>query len=177
MKSPPSGATLLALLLAACSAPVPPAGSDAAATAGTPTAASPDTSSDRDTAAILAYLHATWDRPEARLDAGPVVMQGDYAVADWTQGDKGGRALLRRVDGAWTTWLCAGDGIRDAAGLRKVGVPDADANALARQLAAAERGVPADRMAKMATFAGIVRMDAQAHATHAGHGQPHGEAH
>lgn len=155
------GGALLALLLGACSAPP----TDSAATAPPAT----DTGVDRETAAILGMMRATWDRPEAPLEAGPVVVDGDYAVADWTQADKGGRALLRRMDGAWTTWLCAGDGIRDAAGLIEVGVPEAHAKTLAMRLAEAERDVPPARLARMASFAGVVRM----HAKHETHDEPH----
>lgn len=161
-----SGA-VLALLLGACSAPPPPVATGAAATV--------DAVADGDAAPILAHMRATWDRPDAPLEAGPVVVEGDYAVADWTQADKGGRALLRRMDGAWTTWLCAGDGIRDAAGLIEVGVPEAQAKALAERLAVAERQVSRDRLAKMASFAGVVRMHAQhdAHEQHDAHDKPH----
>lgn len=113
-------AVLPALLAGACSASRSPAG-------------------QADRQAILAQMHAAWDRPDIRLDAGPVVIEGDYAVADWTQGALGGRALLKRGDGAWTTVLCAGDGIRDADGLVEVGVPAAVAKILAERLAEAER--------------------------------------
>lgn len=124
--------------------------------------ASPTSSSQVDQAAILQQMHATWDRPDAPLEAGPVVVEGDYAVADWTQGSTGGRALLKHEHGAWTTVLCAGDGIRDAGGLTDVGLPEAQARALAAKLAEAERQVAPERLARMSTFAGIVRMQPKA---------------
>lgn len=128
-------AAILTLLLGACSAPG---------------------SADRD--AILAKMHATWDRPDAALEAGPVAVVGEHAVADWTQGAMGGRALLRRVHGEWITVLCAGDGIRDADGLRAVGVSPETAAVLARQLAEAEKRVPEQRLRQMASFKGLMRM-------------------
>lgn len=143
-------ACALALLLAACSR----GGTPADAGAGD---------------AIVAAMHATWDRPGQPLDAGPVVVAGDLAVADWTQGEAGGRALMRHADAGWTTVLCAGDGIRSAEGLQAVGVPAAQAKALARALAEAERGVAPERLARMARFAGVVRMDAGGD----GHGAHH----
>lgn len=108
--------------------------------------------------AILRQMHATWDRPEAKLDAGPVVIEGDYAIADWTQGAMGGRALLKRKRGAWETVLCAGDGIRDTEGLLAVGLPAAQAAILAARLEEAEKQVSQERLAMMAAFRGIVRM-------------------
>ena len=136
------GTACLAVLLAACSR-----------------SPAPVSNADRD--AILQQMHATWHRPDAPLDAGPVAIEGDYAVADWTQGDRGGRALLRREGGAWTTLLCAGDGIRDAVGLREVGVPAPQADALAARLAALEAQVAPERLRRMSTFAGVMRMQAE----------------
>lgn len=105
-------------------------------------------------------MHATWDRPNAPLDVGPIVVQDDYAIAGWTQGAMGGRALLRREQGSWNTILCAGDGIGDVEGLEAIGLPIGQAEALADRLAQAETQVSPERLAMMASFRGIVRMSA-----------------
>lgn len=147
MKAMITSAALLTALLCACSAP------------------SVETVS-ADQQAVLAQMHATWDRPQAPLDAGPVVVDGGWAVADWTQGRTGGRALLRREHGAWTTVLCAGDWIRGEQGLVEAGIPPAQAQALAARLASAEANVSPDRLALMSTFAGIVRMQGAGHGDH-----------
>lgn len=112
----------------------------------------------RDEAAIGELMRAMFDRPNAPLDASPIVVSGDYAIADWTQGEMGGRALLERQRGAWRLILCAGDGLRTENGLTALGVPAADAQALAHDLAAAERETSATRLAAMARFEGVVRM-------------------
>lgn len=139
MKTHACHAVALVLLLGACSAQPPPAAA-------------------KEETAIVAQMRATWEKPEAPLDAGPVVAEGDHAVADWTQGARGGRALLRREHGEWITVLCAGDGIRSAEGLQAVGVPAPEATALAAKLAKAEQAVPAERLARMSAFLGVVRM-------------------
>jgi hypothetical protein len=100
------------------------------------------------------------------LDAGPVVVDGDWAVADWTQERMGGRALLHREHGTWTTVLCAGDGIRSKQGLVEAGIPHEQAQSLAAKLATAETKVAPDRLALMSTFAGIVRMQGADHGDH-----------
>ena len=120
---------------------------------------SPAPGATADERAIASQMHATWDRPDAPLEVGPIVVDNDYAVAGWTQGAMGGRALLRRENGAWTTVLCAGDGIRDAEGLGAVGMPASQATALAAKLADAEKELSAERLALMASFRGIVRME------------------
>lgn len=130
-----------------------------------------------DAQAIRHVMMKTWDKPEARLQVAPVVLRGAHAVAGWTQGERGGRALMaRNGDGSWRVVLCAGDGIRHAPALQDAGLNAADAQALARDLAAAEAKLPAAQRAKFATFDGIVRMDA--HGQHPpasdaaqGHGQ------
>lgn len=119
----------------------------------------PAASHAADVTAIEALMRATWDRPEARLDAGPIAVAHDYAVADWTQGDAGGRALLRKRDDAWRVILCSGDALRSAEGLAALGVAEPTAARLSRDLLELEREVDAERLAKMSRFAGIIRME------------------
>lgn len=113
----------------------------------------------RDKVAIADLMRTMFDRPDARLNAAPIVVSGDYAVADWTQGDAGGRALLAHSDAGWRLVLCAGDALRSVDELVSLGVPATDAAALARDLSAAERREPPTRLAVMAAFVGVVRMD------------------
>ncbi|HVY86451.1 MAG TPA: copper uptake system-associated protein [Caulobacterales bacterium] len=113
-----------------------------------------------DERAIAAVMHGAYDRAGAPLDAGPIAVGGAYAVADWTQGDAGGRALFRKQDGAWRLILCGGDALKTADGLIQAGVDHVQANALARELAQQEASVSPERLHKMSAFAGVMRMDA-----------------
>ena len=117
-----------------------------------------------DRSAIEAVMRGTWDRPDARLLIDPVVIVADYAVAGWSQGDMGGRALLRRKGQVWAVILCSGDGIKSADALRHAGLTVADAERLARDLAEAERALPPARLALFAKFEGTVMMDETGHA-------------
>lgn len=134
-----------------------------------------------DTQAIRHVMMKTWDKPDARLKVEPIVLRGAHAVAGWTQGERGGRALMaRNGDGSWRVVLCAGDGIRHAPALQDAGLSAADAQALARDLAAAEAKLPAAQRARFATFDGIVRMDAHGQhppASDAAHGHAQHKAH
>jgi hypothetical protein len=109
---------------------------------------------------VRAVLMAAFDKPEARLVVDPVVIAGAHAIADWTQGAQGGRALLRQGAKGWALVLCAGDGIKDPKALQLAGLPAGEAAELAQRLAAAERPLPAERLALLSSFEGIVRMDA-----------------
>ena len=125
-------------------------------------------------AAIRKLMMATWDKPESRLDVAPVVIAGDWAIAGWTQGDRGGRALmLRSKHGDWSVLACGGDGLKEAKALALTGMSEPTARTLAALLAKAEARLPASRLAKFSTFDGLVRMDAAGHHPPAASGAKH----
>lgn len=112
-----------------------------------------------DVAAIEAQMHSRFDRPDARLDAGPIVVSGNHAVADWTLGPMGGRALFERQDGKWAIVLCSGDALRDAKFLERARVPAAHAEAITRLLHETERNITPERRARMRSFTGTITAD------------------
>lgn len=113
-----------------------------------------------DVDAIAAMQKAMFDTPDNPLEMGPIVVAGEYAVSDWTQGAMGGRALLRKTDKGWAIHLCSGAGLKDAANLTQIGVPEHEAGELATQLAAAEANLTADQIAKYDSFDGTMMVDA-----------------
>lgn len=100
------------------------------------------------------------------MQVDPIIVQGDFAIAGWTQAERGGRALLRRHHGAWQVNLCSGDGLKDPKVLVDAGLAPADAKHLAERLVRAEASLPAAQRAKFSTFDGLMRMDAQGHHPH-----------
>ena len=112
-----------------------------------------------DQAAVARLLHRTFDRPDAALLVAPVVVSGSHAVAGWTQGETGGRALLRKKDRDWVLILCAGDAIRSEDGLVIAGVPRTDAASLASDLISEEAKLPAQQVAMFSRFEGIMTME------------------
>lgn len=138
------------------------------------TAAATEAAPDHD--AIRHVLMTTFDKPDARLVVDPVAVSGEYAIAGWSQGDMGGRALMRKKGHAWEIVLCAGDDLKKADVLIKVGLPAAAANSLATSLAAAEAKLAPDRLALFSKFEGMVMVSGDGHhgpAQPAGH-HPHG---
>ena len=99
-----------------------------------------------ETTEIAGLLHRMFDKPGIALKVSPVVVAGEYAIADWLQGEMGGRALLRRKQ-QWSLILCAGDGIKSRDALAKAGVPADHAARLEQQLASAEAGLGSDEVA------------------------------
>ncbi len=120
---------------------------------------------------IVHVLKATYDNAQHPLSVEPVVTGKDFAIAGWVQGGQGGRALMRKkADGTWFIMLCSGDALKSAEALHKVGVPQDEAARLAEHLAKAEAGLPAERLAKFASFEGIVMVGESGH--HAPHQPP-----
>ena len=109
---------------------------------------------------IRHLLHSTFDKPDSRLVVDPVVVAGAHAIAGWSQGDMGGRALLRSRGGTWPLILCSGDGIKSAEALSQAGGSRTDAAALAARLAEAESKLPRDRLAMFSKFEGTLMMNA-----------------
>ena len=105
-------------------------------------------------------LFKTFDRPETRLFVDAIVIEGDAAVADWRQGELGGRAFLTRKGDAWSIALCAGDALKDSATLEKLGVSKANADALARRLAAEETRLSPDIVERFSRFDGMAAVEA-----------------
>ena len=67
-----------------------------------------------DASSIRHALMEMFDRPEERLTVAPISVEGDIAVAGWAQGERGGRALMRRKHHNWQIILCSGDALKEA---------------------------------------------------------------
>lgn len=113
-----------------------------------------------DEMAISRLLRGMFDKPGAVLSIAPVVVAGNHAIADWSQSDMGGRALLRRTQAGWAVVLCAGDAIRSRDALKRAGVAADDAVRLERDLAASEATLSPAAVAMFSRFEGLVMMDA-----------------
>ena len=121
--------------------------------------------------AITHVMKKQFDRPDAPLKVQPVSVEGDYAVAGWIQGNKGGRALLQKEHDQWRITVCAGDGLTQASVLEATGTPPAVAQKLAKTVAEAESKLSADKRQLFASFEGMLKIDANAssHGQHNSH--------
>lgn len=110
-------------------------------------------------AQIRHLMRTTWERPNVPLSVDPVVVHDGYAIAGWVQEERGGRALLRRGNAGWEVILCAGDHLRSAETVIATGAPPAVAQLLVAKLIEAEGRLPPERLAKLAMFDAVLRMD------------------
>jgi len=112
-----------------------------------------------DAASIVHLIKSTWEKPDSPLVVEPVVTVGDHGVAGWVQGERGGRALLRRQAGKWKVVACGGDAMKDASVLAQAGMQEKTARELARQIAVAESRIPVEQRQKFSLFGATVHMD------------------
>ncbi len=110
-----------------------------------------DTGSDEKS--IRHILLSTWDKPEAPLQINYVAVVSNHALAGWTQGTRGGRALMfKQASGEWMVQACGGDGLKEIKTLEQSDIASADAKALAERANVAEKTLPDTTRKLLSTF-------------------------
>ena len=105
-----------------------------------------------DEAQIQAVIGKTYDKPNNKVNTTPISIADDFAVADWTQGKRGGRALMKRIDGNWEILACGNDGLKDTKSLVKAGMRERTASTIVKKLADLEKLEDPRRLAKFNLF-------------------------
>lgn len=112
---------------------------------------------------IEALLKAQFDTPEKPLTVAPITVQGDVAIAGWSQDGMGGRAFLRKDAEGWFVELCAGKGLLMPEMLTGLGLSEADATSLLASVTAAEAGLGAEAIALFDSFDGELFIGREGH--------------
>ena len=105
-----------------------------------------------DEAQIQAVIGKTYDKPNNKVNTTPISIADDFAVADWTQGKRGGRALMKRIVGNWEILACGNDGLKDTKSLVKAGMSEKTASAIVKKLSDLEKLEDPRRLAKFNLF-------------------------
>lgn len=105
-----------------------------------------------DEAQIQAVIGKTYDKPNNKVNTTPISIADDFAVADWTQGKRGGRALMKRINGNWEILACGNDGLKDTKSLVKAGMSERTASTIVKKLADLEKLEDPRRLAKFNLF-------------------------
>ena len=114
---------------------------------------------------IQKLISKTFDRPDLKVQSDPIVIEGKVAIADWVQGEKGGRALLTRKHVDWEIIACGGAGFKDPAVIAAAGISKRIANNITQKLKTAEAKLPPQKIKQLDSFDGVVTM---------GHNMRHG---
>ena len=118
---------------------------------------------------IQTLISTIYDKPNIKIETTPIVVVNEYAIADWTQGERGGRALLQRINGKWAIMACGADGFKDAKKLADAGIPLPQANSLVAKLTTAEKSIDPHRLHLFSLFGtknDPIKMGHQEHHTH-----------
>ncbi len=83
---------------------------------------------------IKQLISKSFDRPDSKVQTHSVVVVDNYAIVDWSQDKKAGRALLELQNEKWQLRLCGGKGLKQVASLVQSSVPAATAGKLIKQL-------------------------------------------
>lgn len=128
---------------------------------------------------ITMVMKQLFEKPDAPLSVVPISVEGDYAVAGWIQGGRGGRAFLQKDKNQWAIGVCGGSGLTQAEVMQSIGMKSAAASRLAAAVVAAEDKLSADKRKLFDGFEGMVRVDQSAgqdahniHGQHTGHSEP-----
>ncbi len=101
---------------------------------------------------VRSLIAHTYDQPAHKVETDPIAIAGNYAIADWMQGERGGRALLRKAGAGWEIMVCGGDGLKQADALHGAGIAPRDASELLRKLGEVERMVSPERLRRFGLF-------------------------
>ena len=128
---------------------------------------------------ITSVMKKMFEKPNAPLAVTPVSVEGDFAVAGWIQGGRGGRALLQKDKDQWFIAVCGGSALTQADVLQSIGMKSDAAARLAAAVIASEGKLGADKRKLFDGFEGMVKVDQTAgqdehsmHGQHAGHAEP-----
>lgn len=112
---------------------------------------------------IRNIISKTYDQLDKKVETAPIVVAGNHAIADWVQGEKGGRALLRVNQGRWEIIACGGDEFKDVKVLQDAGLHPGTAKQLIRLLNKAEATLSPQRVQQFGLFGKEVMMPAGHH--------------
>jgi hypothetical protein len=101
---------------------------------------------------IERLLKSSFEKPDAPLTVSPITITGRHAVAGWLQGDRGGRALLKKENGEWVLQACGGDGLKNPDVLEKSGISRGNAKKLVSAIAENEKQLPDSQVKKFSEF-------------------------
>jgi len=118
---------------------------------------------------IQTLISTIYDKPNLKVETSPIVIVDEYAVADWVQGERGGRALLQRIKGKWAIMACGANGLKDVKTLTEAGIPRPTAESIVSKLTNEEKAIDAHRLHLFSLFGtkdDPMQMDRHEHHNH-----------
>lgn len=101
---------------------------------------------------IKLVISKIYDKPDHKVETAPVAVVDKFAIADWTQGNRGGRALMKNINGQWAVAACGADGFKDVKNLEDAGIPTKTAQQLIKKLTQLEKSIDPARVHLFSLF-------------------------
>jgi hypothetical protein len=101
---------------------------------------------------VAKAISKIYDKPDQKVVTNPVAVVDKFAIADWTQGNRGGRALMKNINGQWAITACGADGIKELKNLKDAGIPIKTAEALIIKLNQLEKAEDPKRLKMFSLF-------------------------
>jgi hypothetical protein len=101
---------------------------------------------------IINTISRIYDKPNLKVTTNPISINENFAIADWTQGNRGGRALLKKDNGHWAIITCGADEIKDLKNLKDAGISTSVAKALIEQLNQLEKSIDPNQIHLFSLF-------------------------
>lgn len=107
---------------------------------------------------VIRAIKQQWEKPDHLVAVPVVAVQDEFAIADWLQGNHGGRAMLRKMHGAWQTLACGDAKMKTVIQLNQFGVPAPQAELLIHALNAQEQHLTQEELQMIDGFSGIMEL-------------------
>ena len=101
---------------------------------------------------VAKAISKVYDKPDQKVVTNPVAVVDKFAIADWTQGNRGGRALMKNINGQWAISACGADGLKDLKNLKDAGIPPNVAESLLTRLTQLEKPLDPQRLKMFSLF-------------------------
>lgn len=113
--------------------------------------------------AISETIKKQWNKPNQPVLVPAIAYSRDFAVADWIQEPRGGRALLRQISGQWQTLVCGDAQVKSKHQLIKLGVPLEDAQVIVTSLEKQEAAMTLSDLTTINSYVGMLDLLANPH--------------
>lgn len=117
-----------------------------------------DVFEDEQKQAVTQAIKLHWEQPNQPVEVLAVAVEKEFAIADWIQGERGGRAVLRKNNEDWQTLACGDAQIKNAQTLTQYGLSLPQAQAIVQQLQLEEQHIPAEKLQLIDEFSNVVDM-------------------
>jgi hypothetical protein len=107
---------------------------------------------------ISITIKKQWETPQSLVEVPVIAVGTHYALVDWVQDKRGGRALLRLNEGEWQTLMCGSAQLKSTQALERAGVSGEEARKISENLTVQEINLTTEQLELIDGFEGIMNV-------------------